>query len=166
MKTKLGFFTLVLLVSFCTNSMADEWSGGLIQDGDNYDSIDMWGGTTIMTGGYVGSFYCNDGRLLFSDGEINYYSGFTGGIFEMSGGICNSISLACDAEAYLSGGQINGTISGYEGIICQITGYSLTPNLIIDENSGFQSGTISGYWQDGTAFNLKISFDNSSQYYL
>jgi len=125
---------------------------GVIQEGDYYDNVYVYGHTVEMTGGYAGEVYMYDKSTFnMSGGEAGTFEmeADSGSTVNISGGVIagSSIRVYSGCTFNMSGGRNSGTgeIGCYGGTI-NISGGE--PGVVMN---GWGSGTVNitgGDWED------------------
>lgn len=172
MRTATGFLLALAIVCCITvNLCADPMditftTDGLIQTGDDYDDVWVYGDTTTvdMTGGEVCRLLAYDQSTINIGGGLVAYSLNYGqnttinisdgvvhetvidGTGNITGGVCWHIAVG--GVLNISGGQITQWLGGTRGTK-NIYGYGFAYDP-------FHSPNLTGFWQDGTLFGMDI----------
>ena len=151
---------------------------GVIQDGDSYDGVFVYGNDTIVEvkGGNIGKLFSYDRSTVnVSGGNVTYAqsyeqstinisggtvrvpnTGDAGSTINVTGGTFWNIEVG-SGEFNMSGGQIAGMgifAPAKDGAV-NIYGYGFEYYPLPDKNDG----RLTGFWQDGTPFSIEFRPD-------
>jgi len=171
------FLAWAIVGSITVNLMADPFditftTDGLIQTGDDYNLVDVYGDTTTVemtggevyhlwtynqsttniTGGLVAYAQTNDQSIInISGGVVHEPRAWYDGIINVTGGECWNVEVG-GGQFDISGGQITGSgiYAPTSGSIVNIYGYGFAYNPL----TGGNDGQLTGFWQDTTPFSI------------
>ena len=168
-------WAFVVCISINSDAIGEDktfTSDGVIQDGDDYNLVDVYGDTTTvdMTGGEVALLWTYDQSTVnISGGLVAYAQTNDQSIINLSGGIVheprawydgiiNVTSGECwnvevgGGQFDISGGQITGSgiYAPTSGSVVNVYGYGFEYNPF----AGGNDGQLTGFWQDTTPFSI------------
>jgi len=170
---------MLIIVSPAANGAYISFSrDGVIQDGDNYDGVFVYGNNTTVEvkGGNIGKLLSYDGSTVnVSGGHVTYAQSYEQSIINISGGIVR-VPSTWDAgstinvtggifwnvevgsgEFNMSGGQITGMgiFASESDSVVNIYGYGFVYYPMPDKNDG----RLTGFWHDGIPFSIEFRSD-------
>ena len=168
-------WVLVVCFSFNLNAIGEDktfTSDGVIQDGDDYNLVDVYGDTTIvdMIGGEVALLWTYDQSIVNISGGLVAYAqtndqsiiNISGGlvheprawydsIINVTGGECWNVEVG-GGQFDISGGQITGKgiYAPSTGSVVNVYGYGFA----YDPFAGGNDGQLTGFWRDTSPFSI------------